>query len=93
MQAPRWVARFDCFLAKRLWLPGLVQMATADGAHDMWLGEPAQDTLRGLFERLNAMVERLAPERWNAGTLAGTGRLRTLVAPERAWRLPPGARH
>jgi hypothetical protein len=61
------LSRYDYYLRQRPWLPDLVQLARAD-ARDVWLNEPAQATLRGLFERLGDMVAELAAGRSNTGS-------------------------
>ncbi len=77
--------RFDYYLRKRPWLPDLVQLARAESAGDVWLHEPVQDTLRGLFERLGDMVAELAT--WALTQWANQAETPTYSAPTAAWQL------
>jgi hypothetical protein len=59
---PQWVAqsqlRFDMYLRSRPWLPELQHLAQPNAkAADLFLHEPATQTLRGLMEHLNGFVE------------------------------------
>jgi hypothetical protein len=79
------LARFDYFLRKRPWLPDLAQLARADGASDVWLHEPVQETLGGLFARVRELAAELAA--WALARWMEQGENRTFVSPFRAWRL------
>jgi hypothetical protein len=68
-------------------LARLRRLARADTAGDVWLHEPVQDTLRGLFEGLSEMVAELAA--WALVKWDEQGGNRTFVAPVRAWQLGP----
>jgi hypothetical protein len=83
-ESPAALYRYDYYLRRRPWLPGIVQLARANGPGGVWLHEPAQDTLAGLFERLNEMVEQLAA--WALARWDDQEQARNLVAPERAWK-------
>lgn len=86
-QNPASLRRYDYYLRKRPWLPDIVQMARAQSPSEVWLHEPVQETLAGLFEHLNLMVERLAA--WVHRRWREQREQRTLVSPVRAWRLTP----
>lgn len=77
--------RFDYYLRKRPWLPDLVQLARAESAGDVWIHEPVQDTLRGLFEHLSGMVAELAT--WALAQWADQAETPTFSAPTAAWQL------
>lgn len=77
--------RFDYYLRKRPWLPDLVQLARADSVCDVWLYEPVQDTLSGLFECLGSMVVELAT--WALAQWAAQAESQTYSAPIAAWQL------
>jgi hypothetical protein len=77
--------RYDYYLRKRPWLPDLVQLARADGARDVWVNEPVQATLRGLFERLGDMVAELAA--WALEQWVREAEAPTFVTPIAAWQL------
>jgi hypothetical protein len=62
---PQWVAqaqlRFDLYLRSRPWLPELQHLAEPNAnVADLFLHEPATQTLRGLMEHLNGFVEATA---------------------------------
>jgi hypothetical protein len=76
--------RFDYYLRKRPWLPDLLQLARAESAGNVWLHEPVQDTLRGLFECLGDMVAELAT--WALTQWARQAEARTYSAPAVAWQ-------
>jgi hypothetical protein len=62
---PPWVSknqlRFDLYLRSHPWLPELQELAEADAkVTDLFLHEPATQTLRGLMEHLNGFVEATA---------------------------------
>lgn len=62
---PPWRAhellRYDLYLRRRPWLPELEHLATHDRpVEDLFLREPAAQTLRGLMELLNEASERIA---------------------------------
>ena len=77
--------RYDYYLRKRPWLPDLVQLARAESAGDVWLHEPVQATLHGLFSGLSTMVAELAT--WGLGQWEGQAQNQTYTAPVIAWRL------
>jgi hypothetical protein len=65
-----------------------VQLARAESAGDVWLHEPVQDTLRGLFEHLSGMVAELTA--WALTQWARQAEAPTYSAPTAAWQLGRG---
>jgi hypothetical protein len=82
---PLALLRFDYYLRKRPWLPDVVQLSRAESAGEVWLHEPVQDTLRGLFERLGDMVAELAT--WALTQWTSQAGAPTYSAPTAAWQL------
>jgi hypothetical protein len=86
---PVWrLVRYEPHPRRRPWLPDLLALASAQGAEDNWLAEPATVTLAGTLSRLLALVEGLAAVLLEVSDEAAAGHVQ-LPAPVDRWRIGP----
>ena len=87
-QPMRRLVRYAPHLRHRPWLPDLLALASAQGAEDNWLFEPATVTLAGTLGRLHELVEGLAAALLEVWDDAAAGRVQ-LAAPADRWATGP----
>ena len=87
-QPVRRLVRYSPHLRRRPWLPDLLALASARGAEDNWLAEPATVTLADTLSRLRDLAEGLAAVLLEVWDDAATGRVQ-LAAPVDRWTIGP----
>jgi hypothetical protein len=78
--------RYELHLRRKPWLADLESLSSSGEAAENWLVEPATDTVRGILERIEVLIQALTGSLFDSWVETSEQR-RVLPAPTQSWQL------